>query len=207
MVFTLHEVTMANWDYTITTAYQEHYSYLQNAWNVKDYLDSVGGFSAGAIIGIVANMEHESAINPGQQEHGYGGSTSRGYGLVQWTPGTKIINYADSVGGNWYDGDIQMDFLMINAPDSWGGAMPYTWDEFKAIDDIYLATRVFFKNFERGTWHDELYDYAEYWYGVLYGSEPPTPPSPRPGQLQFFMLCGAKARKRKRKKLLTKPFN
>lgn len=194
---------MANWDYTITTEYQTHYSYNQNAWNVKDYLDSVGGFTPGSIIGIVANMEHESYINPGQQEHGYGGSTSRGYGLVQWTPGTKIINYANSVGGNWYDGDVQMDFLMVNAPASWIENEPYSWEDFKNISDIYTATRVFFRNFERGTWHNVMFDYATYWYGVLYGGEPPEPPTPIPGNISLLMLAGRKRRLRK-KKLLTK---
>ena len=109
---------MATWIYTVTDTYTyNHYQLFGNALNVKDYLEAQG-FAAGAVVGIIANMEHESYLNPGQCEIGYNYSTSRGYGLVQWTPGTKIINYASSVGSDWYDGDTQMDFLMINAPAS-----------------------------------------------------------------------------------------
>ena len=59
---------MATWDYVITTAYQSHYSYSRNAQNVVNFLQSQG-YSNSAIVGVLANMEHESAINPGQQEH------------------------------------------------------------------------------------------------------------------------------------------
>lgn len=173
------------WDYVVTTSYQSHYSYPRNAQNVYDYL-SVRGFSNASIIGILANMEHESCINPGQQEHGYGGSTSRGYGLVQWTPASsKIIAYADSVGGNWWDGDIQMDYLMINGPASWikTSNFPYTWEQFKQMTDIYLATRTFFACFERGTYHSVMLDYAEYWADHINyegGTQPPDIPPVQP---------------------------
>ena len=42
----------------------------------------------------------------------------------------------------------------------------------------------FFKNFERGTWHDDIYTYVAYWYDYLIGGvvppTPPTPPTPTP---------------------------
>lgn len=171
---------MATWIYTVTDTYvYNHYQLSGNALNVKDYLEAQG-FAAGAVVGIIANMEHESYMNSGQCEIGYNYSTSRGYGLVQWTPGTKIINYATSVGSDWYDGDTQMDFLMINAPASWGSAYPVTWADYKNLTDPYYATEVFFYNFERGTWHNVMYDYADYWYQYLYGTTPPTPPVPPP---------------------------
>lgn len=172
---------MAAWVYTVGDGYYySHYQNTSNALNVKTYLESLG-FSQAAIIGIVANMEHESYLNPGQQEHGYGGDPSRGYGLVQWTPASsKIVAYANSVGGNWYDGDIQMDYLASSTSASWimTAQFPYTWDEYKNLTDIYTATGAFFYNFERGTWHNVLYDYASWWYEYLYGSTPPTPPEP-----------------------------
>lgn len=175
------------WDYVITTAYQTHYSYARNAQNVYDYLHPLG-FTNEAIIGILANMEHESCINCGQMEHGYGGDPSRGYGLVQWTPASsEIIAYANSVGGDWYDGDIQMDYLMINAPASWikTSNFPYTWEQYKQLTDIYVATRCFFANFERGTYHSVLLDYADYWTehinyagGTIEPDIPPIQPPP-----------------------------
>lgn len=170
---------MATWVYTVGPGYYyNHYQLTGNALNVKNYLEA-RGFSPGAIIGILANMEHESYMNPGQQEHGYGGSPARGYGLVQWTPASsKILAYAQSIPAAWYDGDVQMDFLMINAPQSWGMAYQVTWDQYKLLNDIYYATKVFFYNFERGTWADVMYDYAAYWFNYLYGETPPQPPDP-----------------------------
>lgn len=174
---------MATWDYVITTAYQQHYSYGRNAQNVVDYLHT-RGFSNEAIVGILANMEHESCINCGQMENGYNGSVDRGYGLVQWTPArTKILAYADSVGGNWYDGDLQMDYLMINAPASWikTSNFPYSWEQFKQMTDIYLATRTFFACFERGTFHNDLLNYADYWSThVTFSGETPVIPPDKP---------------------------
>lgn len=174
---------MATWDYVITTAYQQHYSYGRNAQNVVDFLQT-RGFTNEAIVGVLANMEHESAINPGQQEHGYGGSVERGYGLVQWTPAsTKILAYADSVGGNWYDGDLQMNYFMINVPQSWikTSNFPYSWEQFKQMTDIYLATRTFFACFERGTFHNDLLTYADYWSShVSFSGETPVIPPDKP---------------------------
>ena len=190
---------MSNWIYTIGPGYYyNHESLYSNAVNVKDYLDAQGGFTEAAIIGIIANMEHESYLNPGQQEHGKGGSDQYGYGLVQWTPASsKIVAYANAQGGNWYDGDLQMDYLMINAPASWQESSSYriSWEEYKQITDIYEATRVFFYNFERGTWHSDLDNYAYYWDNQLYGvTPPPVPPSPPPGpqppEEDEFLLMG-----------------
>lgn len=169
------------WTYTIGDGYYySHMTLVDNANNVKSYLTNLG-FSDAAIIGIIANMEHESYLNCGQQEHGKDGSPSYGYGLVQWTPArSKILEYANRLGVNWYDGDVQMDYLMISAPQSWieKDQYQYSWEEYKDITDFNLATEVFFYNFERGTWHNDLYTYTNYWADVLYGQSPPIPPTP-----------------------------
>ena len=177
------------WSYVVTDRYQTHYSYSNNAEEVYTFLNA-RGYTHEAIIGVLANMEHESCLNPGQQEHGYNGSVNRGYGLVQWTPARdKILAYANRLGVNWYDGNVQMDYFMINVPASWikSGQFHYSYDEFKRMTDIYLATRTFFWNFERGTWHSDLDDYAYYWDYYFQGGHtppptptPPTPPPPRP---------------------------
>lgn len=54
------------------------------------------GFSYNAILGMLANLQSESTINPGIWEslNPYSG----GYGLVQWTPYTK---YSDWAGSGW----------------------------------------------------------------------------------------------------------
>lgn len=165
---------MSSWTYTIGDGYYySHMALTDNATIVKEYLEDLG-FSQYAIVGIIANMDHESYINPGQTEHGYDMSESYGYGLVMWTPFKKKLKlYAEGLGGNWYDGDLQLDYLMLNAPASWivSQAYPYTWDQFKTLDDYYTATRTFFYNFERGTYHDELDTYTDFWANELYSDE------------------------------------
>ena len=172
---------MATWTYTIGDGYYyNHMSLQQNAENVKAYLETKG-YSRAAIIGVIANMDHESYLNPAQQEHDKGGSVKYGYGLVQWTPADKkILAYATSVGGIWYDGDLQMQYTDTSFPSGWikSTAYPYSLSDYKQLTDIYEAARTFFWNFERGTWHDVIDTYAEFWDNQLYGSAPPLPPYP-----------------------------
>lgn len=173
------------WTYQITSHAQRHYTYPNNAEEVFNILQYNLGYTQEAAIGVIANMEHESYINPGQQEIGYGGSVKRGYGLVQWTPAdTKILKFADDYGLNWYDGTTQMAYFAQNVPDSWGSAYPISYENFKQMTNANDAAVAFFKNFERGTWHDDIYTYVDYWYEYLIGGvvppTPPTPPTPPP---------------------------
>ncbi len=173
------------WSYIVTDRPQPHYSFSNNAEEVYNFL-SARGYTHEAIIGVLANMEHESFLNVGQQELYRNGNTSYGYGLVQWTPArTKILAYATGLGENWYDGDVQMNYFMLNVPATWikSGQFHYSYEEFKRMTDIYQATRTFFYNFERGTWHNDLDDYAYYWDYYFQGGTPPptpTPPTPTP---------------------------
>lgn len=84
----------------ITTAEQE-----QNVLNLAAYFRS-RGWTDNAIAAMCGNMQTESYLNPGQYQHGYPvGTTSGGFGLVQWTPRTKFSDWA---GANWEsDFDLQ----------------------------------------------------------------------------------------------------
>ena len=55
------------------------------------------GFTKNAACGILGNMERECGFNPGAWQ--VLNNTSYGFGLVQWTPATRFINYA-------YENDI-----------------------------------------------------------------------------------------------------
>ena len=173
------------WQYTEGDGY--YYGHMSqaadNSANIKNYLEGTNQFTPEAIVGIIANMDHESYLNPAQGEHDKNMSEQYGYGLVMWTPArNKVVAYAANHGVPWYDGDMQMDYLLVSVPQGWikSSAYPYSWDEYKQITDYNLATRVFFYNFERGTWHDELDTYTAYWADTLYGDNPPTPDPPIP---------------------------
>ena len=69
------------------------------------------GVSFNAVVGMLANIDHESNINPGIWEEldPYVG----GYGLTQWTPYTK---YSDWAGNDWEDnGDKECERILYEA--------------------------------------------------------------------------------------------
>lgn len=61
-----------------------------------------------AISALCGNMAHESSLNPNIYEFGYNHSLDRGYGLVQWTPATKYIDWANANGLPYDKGDSQL---------------------------------------------------------------------------------------------------
>ncbi len=84
-----------------------------NANIIKDYFyDS--GWTMNAIAAIVGNMQVESGINPGRWENDDVGNLSGGFGLVQWTPATKLRDWIDSTygGGDYTNGDYQLDRII-----------------------------------------------------------------------------------------------
>lgn len=66
------------------------------------------GWSLNAICAILGNMYKESTINPNIWEN-LTVNTDKGYGLVQWTPATKLIAWCDSLGKDYTSGYAQID--------------------------------------------------------------------------------------------------
>lgn len=66
-----------------------------NALYIRDYL-LPRGWSMNAIAGMLGNMAIESTINPAIWENLDAGNDALGYGLVQWTPATKFIDWCDA---------------------------------------------------------------------------------------------------------------
>lgn len=66
------------------------------------------GYDDRTIAGILGNMQNESSINPKRIEAGGGG----GYGLVQWTPQSVLINHCNTLGLSPYtSGDVQLKVI------------------------------------------------------------------------------------------------
>ena len=51
------------------------------------------GWTLNAVAGMLGNMQRESTLNPGIWQNNDVGNTTGGYGLVQWTPATKYIDW------------------------------------------------------------------------------------------------------------------
>lgn len=114
-----------------------------------------------SIAALCGNMRHESSINPNIYEFGYGHSPDRGYGLVQWTPATKLWNWCDSQGLDHTKGDSQLAridyekengvqwFNNPNAPEFDG----ISFVEFtNSTDDISFMTKCFMAKYEHPNW-------------------------------------------------------
>lgn len=112
------------WDYIYTDGYVS-VDMNNNAQLIYDYLTGKG-VTAEATCAIIANMQSESGLNPGQWEHPQTGQPSNvgkwstaGFGLGQWTPASKVSNYVKSQEPAIVsDGYKQLD-LLLDVPSQW----------------------------------------------------------------------------------------
>ena len=158
-----------------------------NATYIYKYFYSLG-WTLNAISGMLGNMQRESTINSGLWQNRDEGNTSLGLGLVQWTPATNLINWANTKG---------LDYLKISTQcakiyDEYlnGGQYyetsdyPLSFSEFAISKESpeYLAS-VFLKNYERAgvEAESERKENARYWYNYLQDLDPTyTPTEPHP---------------------------
>lgn len=134
-----------------------------NARYLYEVLHYVYGWSMKAVSGALGNIQHESAINPGRWQSDNVGNTSSGYGLVQWTPASKYINWCTEQG---YSDPSEMDNNIAriiyevenNVQYYKTDDYPETFKQFTTSDkDPYYLACAFAWNYERS-------------YVVLYGT-------------------------------------
>lgn len=109
------------------------------------------GLTAEQAAGILGNMEHESGFNPRRVE---GTKTPeedsdtpdhRGYGIVQFTPGTKIVPAAEAAGRKPSDLGFQLDFIWEQFMSNEKAA----YEDLKAQTTVEDAARSFGLKYER----------------------------------------------------------
>lgn len=110
-------------------------SLLQMQNNAKEFYDYMKSyFSKWAIFAMLGNIQTESTINPGRWEIGHTGNVKYGYGLVQWTPATKIIDWQEQQGVPMDDAVGQMNRIVweMNNHAQWiaTSKYPYSFREF-----------------------------------------------------------------------------
>lgn len=134
-----------------------------NARYLYEVLHYVYGWSMKAVAGALGNIQHESAINPGRWQSDNVGNTSSGYGLVQWTPASKYIDWCTEQG---YSDPSEMDNNIAriiyevenNVQYYKTDDYPETFKQFTTSDkDPYYLACAFAWNYERS-------------YVVLYGT-------------------------------------
>ena len=166
------------WVYKITTDLNV-LTEEQQKTNAKEFYNYFKGYmTLEAMAGILGNIQRESQLNPGQQEYGYGGSTSYGHGFIQWTPATILINWCNNQGLNWYDGKAQCYRIKCegegNVEDVYWiptSSYPYSWSEFCKLTSVSEATKSYLAERERAgeSALDERLEYASNWYEFLSG--------------------------------------
>ena len=153
-----------------------------NAYLVYSYLYT-RGWSYNAICALLGNMVKESTINPAIYERA--GDPSSGYGLVQWTPSTNYINWANARGYDITNGNYQLQWIDEETipAGQWipTSSFPMSWNDFiHSTDNIDYLTEVFMMEFERPYLPTAdlptRKQWANYFYDYLYNLDPLNPP-------------------------------
>ena len=150
---------------------------------IKDYFYD-NGWTMNAIAAIVGNMQVESGINPGRWENDDIGNLSAGFGLVQWTPATKLRDWIDSEYGSedYTNGDYQLERIIYELNNglqySPSKGFNETFSEWTISNKNpgYLAA-AFLCNYERAAntgWGAQISRarIAEKWYQTFTGENP-----------------------------------
>lgn len=154
-------------------------------------------WSEEAVSAACGNMWYESHVNPGQWELGHLNDFTRGFGLGQWTPASKLVNWAATHGGNYQDGDTQIRMLATESgqwhpstrPSAPSYNPPITWDEFK-VSTLDVETLAFYylvywedppeSEIKPGSpSYNSRVEHAKTYYELITG-KPPKPPTPKP---------------------------
>lgn len=159
------------------------------------------GWTINAVAGFLGNVQHESTINPGRWEGDVVGRTGKGYGLVQWTPATKYINWL-LVGADpsTMDNNLKrIRYELAHPSVQWRktNAYPLSFKQFTQSTQTpeYLAS-CWLKNYERAGIAAEARRrrYARYWFEYLGGITPPPPAEQKKIKRFPFVLYARKLR-------------
>jgi murein DD-endopeptidase MepM/ murein hydrolase activator NlpD len=127
---------------------------LNNAQLVANHFLATG-WTPNSISALCGNMSGESTLNPNLYEQGYNHSLTRGYGLVQWTPATKLMNWCSANSLDWSDGDAQLsriDYEQLNKI-QWISKSSYNYMSFnqftQSTQSVDYLTEVFIWSYER----------------------------------------------------------
>lgn len=144
----------------------------RNATYIYAYL-SRRGWTKNAIAALLGNMEAESTINPGIWEDLDEGDTAQGFGLVQWTPASKYLNWCQENNLNPSDMDSALKRIEYELEKGLQyyptPSYPETFRQFKESNkSAYYLGMAFVTNYERPkTITTQRGKNAEKWYSFL----------------------------------------
>ena len=178
-----------------------------NAQYIYRYLKSKG-WTTNAIAGLLGNLQAESSINSGRWQSEDVGNMSMGYGLVQWTPASKYIEwcvYNDLSDPSQIDHNLARIIYEVENNLQWIRTNLYSisFSEFtKSTENVGYLARAFLLNYERpadqsATVQAYRSELAENWYKVIGGTTPKPNPSntSKKRKSKFMLLHGARKRR------------
>lgn len=134
------------------------------------------GWSKTAVAALLGNMQSESGIIADRWEGDIVGNMNGGYGLVQWTPATKFINWAKSNGLDYRDVISQCKRIEWEVKNNQQFSCPsMTFYQFKvSTDSPENLANIFIKYYERPANPNQpaRAQQARYWYNLLQGVNP-----------------------------------
>lgn len=145
-----------------------------NAHYILKYLRA-RGWTKNAVCGMLGNMETESTINPGIWQRLQENNMNGGFGLVQWTPASNFINWANENGLHYLNIDSQLMRILYEVENKiqWYSTSnyPMSFANFtkSTKSPSYLAA-AFVYNYERPRSYSTLSTrqaQADYWYNNL----------------------------------------
>lgn len=191
-------------------------------WIASFFLDK--GWTINAIAGMMGNFEAESTINPARWENNTDyraqGVSNKGFGLAQWTPWSKYINWCSANGLTEYHirsacHRIYAEFVSPGSLSGYGDGQYFPTSEFDVSRDEFIHStmsagelaKIFVRNYERpysvlyGTaaekqaTYDKRASMASTWYAYLTGTDLPDVPdqpstSTRSDFVRFLTMFG-----------------
>lgn len=124
-----------------------------NAQYILDYLRD-RGWTKNAVCGMLGNMQTESTINPGIWQSLKENNLSGGFGLVQWTPASKYIDWANARGLEVANMDSQLQRILYELEN---GEQYYATSAYnlsfsafsQSTESAYYLGCAFLHNYER----------------------------------------------------------
>lgn len=165
------------------------------------------GWTVQAVSALCGNMQAESALNPGRWQSNDIGNTSMGYGLVQWTPATKYIDWCNGSDPSEMDNNLARIIYEVENKIQWYATDSYnlTFEEFtKSTDSPYNLAIAFLLNYERpadqsGSVQHLRGTYANQWSAFLGGVDDNegTTTTTKRGTFNFILFNANKRRNKR----------
>lgn len=180
-----------------------------NAKCFYGYMNIMYGMTLNAVCGILGNAQSESTINPNRwqgDDPWHEPPDSWGFGLVQWTPYTKIVEWLQQLGVwetdyiGYGNAECQRLKWELDNNEQWISTTTYPmtfqeyWESTRDAGDLAI---IFLANYERpfdpnqpirATQAREWYEYLKDWTPILPGSGEKPKPKKKKGMPLYMMI-------------------